>query len=72
MRHRAALGIPASCLPPLAIIASELVSGATAYRMGTGGGTGGGVGSVARRPGSKQKQRKTILLVIDNLEIEDG
>ena len=61
--------------PPLAIIASELTSGATAYRMGTGGGTGGGVGSVARRPGSpgsKQKQRKTILLVIDNLETEDG
>ena len=55
--------------PPLAIIASELTSGATAYRMGTGGGTGGGVGSVARRPDSKQKQRKKIM---DNLEIEDG
>ena len=55
--------------PPLAIIASELTSGATAYRMGTGGGTGGGVGSVARRPSSEQKQRKKI---IDNLEIEDG
>ena len=69
MRHRAALGIPASCLLPLAIVASELTSGATTYRMGAGDGTGGGVGSVARRPGSKQKQRKTI---IDNLEIEDG
>ena len=34
----AALGIPASCLPPLAILASELTLGATAYRMGAVGG----------------------------------
>ena len=53
----------------VAIVASELTSGATAYRMGAEDGTGGGVGSVARRPSPKQKQRKKI---IDNLEIEDG
>ena len=36
---------------------------------GDRGRDGGGVGSVARRPSSEQKQRKTI---IDNFEIEDG
>ena len=44
--------VPAAAL---AIVASELTSGATTYRMGAGDGTGGGVGSVARRPSSEQK-----------------
>ena len=49
MRPRRGPGIPASGLPPLAVVASELTLGATAY----GDGGGAGVRSRSPRGGSR-------------------